>query len=474
MATPPPPRTVDLEPAKTFPLKPVLLGVAVLAIGAAAWAIWSRVNDSKKDEVWDEAWKIGSERGESSARDWLVPSGPGDLVYQRDLVRRLEDFLAKHESETPLAPHLHYEIASHLRSQLLGMGDSGTFETRKPLYDAAIAHLETIREKFPDFASNREQFRPAGARSLTDLLLDRLREERAWDEKHGLRPPAADEDVVVLLRTTKGDLRLRTLSKDAPKRVAAFVERVCKGELDGTSFFTSRGDVHSPLAAMNREAEGQTWVRGGDARTRVEKTPPAKDRAEWGTPTPATPVPPEPSRHHVQHVRGVVSAWHDVADDEDDPEQFLIVVRDSPDLDHQYTPFAIVMDEKPSLETLDRIFSQRTIRQDRDATSAALDDAAEKVADQFVDPVKIVKALVYEKDALKDCPRVATAATIRDSEKKLSTVKVDEDVPPPPPPPPAPPAPGAMEGSAPPPAPGAMGDGPMDGPPPPAGSPDGK
>ena len=440
-----------LAPRRALPWK---IAAAVVVVGLLAWgalAIRGELNESKAEERWDELARIQADREEPGGRDWMRPSQPADVAQRREHVQRLEDYLAKNADDPAVAPHVHFLIASLLRAQVLGLGNTATFETRRPLYDAAEEHLRAIQDRFPDFSMNREQFKPSGHRSLTDLMLERIREERRWDETHGLRPVEPDADVVILLRTTAGDVRLRPFLAESPKHAKAFIDRVCKGALDGTAIFAREGDVIPPNESPNRETSGETWVRGGDARTRAAKPDEKPDdaaRAKWGTQTPGDPLPPEPARWHVQHVRGVVTSWHDPVDEDDDPEQFLLVVRDSADLDLRHTPFAKATEE-PSLQTLDRIFSKRTFRQERpDITT---DPEKGKLADQFRDPVRMVKALVYEKGALKDCH---DAAKVDASEKRLDTLVKDATLVKEPEKPPAPPAPPAAPGA--PPAPGAM------------------
>ncbi len=232
-----PPAPVPTPPAapdRPFPWKLALAAVAVILLAWGAWAIWGEVNESKAAERWDAIARIQMDRESRDTHDWLSPARPGDAGLRREHVQRLEEQLSKNESDAEIAPYLHFQIANLLRTQILSLGDSGSFEVRRPLYDKALEHVRAIREKYPDWPLNREQFKPPNHRSLTELLLERLTEDRAWDEKHTLRPVEPDTDVVVLLRTTAGDVRLHPFLAEAPKRAKAFLDRACAGGVDCT------------------------------------------------------------------------------------------------------------------------------------------------------------------------------------------------------------------------------------------------
>ena len=281
-----------------------------------------------------------------------------------------------------------------------------------------------------------DRFRPADFARSVDQLLKKLEVNEKWDAVHGIRDAESDADVVVLLRTTEGDLRVRLYSKDgqSPKLSAAFADRACKGLFDGTLLFAKRADLD------------ESWVRGGDVR--VKSTPVAatdEQRLTWGGASPGDPVLPETGRHRIAHVKGTLAAWHEDDDPYDDPTQFLIETKDSPRLDTDYTPFGKI--EEVSSSTLERLSAAKT-RAD-ESTTIRQDAKLSKLADQIAKPPVIVKALVYDKGVLRAC---GSTTKIEDNEKKLETVVLDSAriIPPPPPPVPAtPPVPAAPPSTAP-------------------------
>src|SRR5262249_29721219 len=130
-------------------------------------------------------------------------------------------------------------------------------------------------------------------------------------------------------------------------------ERVCAGGLDGVKIFDRRDD------------SGGSWVRVGDDRTKdkPDAKPTDADRVAWNDDTPGEPRLPDGGRYRILATAGVVCAWHGLGETDDDTQQFLILTKDSPELNFTHTPFARVS-EAQSLETLKRIAALPTIQSD--------------------------------------------------------------------------------------------------------------
>ena len=421
----------------------IAIGVLVALLAFGAWSVWSAVRKGQEVERWERVAEVTSLRDDTIERAWAnAPVDAMTAIARDQHVEKLEALLAKEGESSPVAPHLHAVIANVLLEQILGAPSSMPDAKLTALYDKADAHLKTLEAGWPDAAINSTRLNLGDRSTVTRLVRDRLAKNREWQAKHGLKAIEPEPDVVVLLRTTEGDLRMRLFSQaDAsPALAKAFAERVCAGVYDGTALFAKRDDL------------SESWVRGGDERTKAPATPPAPgdvpDTSAWGDASPGEPTLPERARWRVLHVKGVVSAWHDIADTTDDPAQFLICVKDSTSLDFDYTPFAKLDDA--SVAVLERIHARKTRGEDK--PELRLDFKLSKTAEQFVRPVTIVKALVYDKGVLRAC---GDASKVDESEKKLETVKVDAlKVPdaPAPPTPPAPPAAGmdgAMDGETP-------------------------
>jgi cyclophilin family peptidyl-prolyl cis-trans isomerase len=400
-------------------------GLGVLVLG---WVVLQAVRDAEAESRWEDLWRIDRERDRATDRSWLRDVQPTTIAERDEYIERLEKFLREENVDPGVAAQVHARLVNLQLEQVLAHSTRGTFELRRPRYEAAAHHLNELIDRYPDSPLVRSQYQPSGYVSEAHRLLATIEKNRAFDEKHGLRDVEPDADPVVLLRTDRGDLRLRFFGSDAKEHVRRFVERVCAGGLDGTKIF--RKD----------DSDAETTLRGGDRRTsKADAT--LDDRATWGEPTEAPPVADEPARHRIVHRRGVVTAWHESSISEDDPEQFAIVVGDSPALDHENTPFAKAADAA-SLATIDRIFSERTFRQEQPDLTG--DPKKRAIADQLVTPVTIKKALVYEKGVLSTCH---DATKVRETEKRLETVVPDEDLAAAPPTPP--PAPGVPPTSPP-------------------------
>lgn len=447
----------DVEGAHALTTAPrwrgIAIGVLVALLAFGAWSVWSAVRKGQEVERWERVAEVTSLRDDTLERTWVAaPSDAMTAIARDQHVVKLEELLAKEGESSKVAPHLHAVIANVLLEQILGAPSSMPNDRLMALYDKADAHLKALEENYPDAAINATRMNVGNRSTITRLVRDRLAKNREWQSKHGLKPVEPEADVVVLLRTTEGDLRMRLFSQEdaSPALSKGFLARACAGVYDGTSLFAKRDDL------------SEAFVRGGDERTKAPAHAPAPgdalDTTSWGDPSPGEPTLPERGRWRILHTKGVVSAWHDVAESTDDPTQFLICAKDSTSLDFDYTPFGKL--DEASLAVLERIHARKT-RGDENP-DLRLDFQKSKTAEQLAHPVTIVKVLVYDKGVLRAC---GDPSKVSESEKKLETVKVDElKVPdaPTPPTPPTPPAAmdgatdggmdGAMDGASPPPA----------------------
>jgi cyclophilin family peptidyl-prolyl cis-trans isomerase len=396
---------------------------AALLIGGVLW-IWLAVREGQTADRWERLHEI-EEGFEDSSRfpysdPWpTVQAAPSDVDSRDRHVQKLEEFLAKEGSDPAIAAHVHALLADLELNQVLSMSGTTTEEALKPHYDAAKKHLETLIKDYPEAPITQSRFSPrggerssssAGYKSIASLLLARLEENREWGAKHGLHAVEPDAEPLVVLRTTEGDLRLRLFASVSPNLAKSFLDRACKGDLDGTYLFEKETSA----------------VRGGDVRARRThkgEDPTPEERMKWGAPSAGDPLVPERGRDAVLHVKGVVSAWHPgVGEELDDPYQFVVLTADDPTLDFRFTPFAKV-EGVDSMNVLERLASVKTRAAERREKNAAdVDPKFAKIATQFAKPVEIVKALVYEKGELASC---VAAARADESEKKLSTLKLD-------------------------------------------------
>lgn len=399
-------------------------GTLLALLAGGFYFVWKGVKQGQDADRWERLAAITDVRDEGT-NDLGATATPVDVISRDEYIRRLEDFIAKEAPDAAATIHAHALVANLQMTQLVSAPSSTKATERATRYASAASHWKAVKDSGVELPLNANRFRPTDAARAVDLLLQKLEVNRAWDASHGIRDAETDPDVVVLLRTTEGDLRLRLYSKpdQSPTLSKSFVERVCRGDYDGTLLFEKRDD------------SGEGWIHGGDPR--VKKSEPAatdEQRLTWvDAATPGEPLLPDAGRHRIAQLPGTLSAWHAGNDPYDDPAQFLLVTKASPELDTAYTPFGRI--EDASLPVLDRIAAGRT-RADA-KPELRLDPKFGKLADQLEAPPVIVKALVYEKGALRACH---DATKVDESERKLETVKVDalRVTPPTPPVPPAP------------------------------------
>ena len=423
-----------LRPETVRRIKRWVLVAAVLLLLLGVYAVWRYVSEGRGTDRWDDLARIDRMFGETGTRGWTEPvTSVADAAARDEHIRKLEDFLGKHASDDSIAAYVHARIANLQMEQVTGLLAGSPSASVTDRIASARKHLETLRDKYPDAPLNQERFRSSAAPSLTRLLVARLASLEKWQTEHGIKPLEPDADPVVVLRTTEGDIRLRLFGAVSPVLVKSFVDRVCKGALDGTLLFEKRDDTT------------EAWVRGGDPRTKDGLAATDEARATWGEPSVEDPLVPDEGRNRILHTKGIVSAWHERGEIPDDPLQFLLVVKPSPRMDYAYTPFARV-DGDASLSTLERITARKSRVQEKPEVRA--DPKTGRLADHLATPVVIRRALAFEKGALMACH---DATKVDETERRLDTMKLDahKEAPPPPPAPPSPPAsPPAMDGAA--------------------------
>jgi cyclophilin family peptidyl-prolyl cis-trans isomerase len=438
------PRTLPLGGRLGARARWALIVLGVLVVAAVAWLLFREAKQDEARNRWDVYQEV---RATHEDRENFFQ--PGSEITQATLDRyidKLEAWLAKWESENvddALAPQTRWRIVKAQGESLLSMQDVVDVAARSKRADRALAHLQAIQDRYPDFPLNWGfAFAPTGFANQTKRLVQWFRDNATWDREWLPKDLPPEPDTVVVFRTDRGDLRLGLYSKLGPDVTARFLKNVQSGAYDGTAF----------SARFEHDADGQSpaqGVRAGNALTREAK---ASDKTSMLPTTKSDELEgtlPDETRNRVLHVRGTVTAWHDTADPYDHPQEVVFVTRPARGLNYMHTPIGRLIDE-PSLATLDRIYAGKTWRED----PLVAHDTGEfnRLVDTFQVPVRIVKALAYKDGALLagDATSLPTKATADESEKALGTLKADayRVEPPAPATPPAPapapvPAPGA-------------------------------
>jgi cyclophilin family peptidyl-prolyl cis-trans isomerase len=418
------PRTQEGEQAlinrRAARLRLLLIVAGVLAVAGFALAIYLAVREESIHERWDVLEKLRTDFEPAQDPIWENPYGVYNPERER-YIAALEKFLDDRAKETDdaLEPHTRFLIAKTIADHILSNPGMVDMEDRSAWYAKGVAQLEAIRDDFPDFPLNWTRLSPEGYPSLTRQIIDWFAQNEAWEREYMLEARDVAADVRVLVRTERGDMIVGLYRELAPKWTAAFLDRAARGFYDGTAFVEKQdvGDATDPE---------KQYVRGGGAATRGAKAFDAEQHDEIAKTKLRAGLLPEESRNRIPHERGIVSAWHALADEYDADAPFLVVVRRSPSLDYRYTPIGKVLDDDrfTSTRTLDRIFGGNTWRED----SVVRDDAnLAGVLDYLQAPVKIVKVLVYENGTLREPGDdvLDTRAELEDGEKSLATVQVD-------------------------------------------------
>jgi peptidyl-prolyl cis-trans isomerase B (cyclophilin B) len=141
-----------------------------------------------------------------------------------------------------------------------------------------------------------------------------------------------------LIETKFGSMAIRFFPDKAPKHVENFIKLAKSGFYDKTIF-------HRVIPGF--------MIQGGDPNTKDEQ-----DKSKYGTGDPGYKVKAE--FNDRSHVRGIVSMAR-TQDRDGAGSQFFIVVKDTPQLDGQYTIFGEVV---KGMEVADKIISQPRDRGD--------------------------------------------------------------------------------------------------------------
>lgn len=401
-------------------LRALIGGVVLLVVAAVGFFIWRGVEADAEAETWDKYYVIRKDN--EPRQDPLWNDLYGVFGAQRDrYVKALDRFLeaeATASGET-LEADVRWRLAKTLADHVLSQRDLTDATKRRAYYEKALVQMEKIRDDFPEYPLNWDMWKPSKFPSLTRKFVDWLERNMAWEAKHLPTARAPDGTHTVVFRTTAGDLRAKLYVTDAKAWTDGFLERAISGAYDGTALFEKReiGDEADPR---------EHAVRGGADDSRDRKAYDATDHLEMAGDPAGGGLLPSEARNRIPHTRGILAAWHDGATEYDHPHQFMFVVKDSPQLDYDFTPVGKLVDDA-SLATLDAIFARTTWRLDPKVN----EDAGElrKVLDFFQVPVVITKVLVYDADGKLVEPEAGKAHPARDpaTTKELSLSALEPD-----------------------------------------------
>jgi cyclophilin family peptidyl-prolyl cis-trans isomerase len=415
------PAPSTLTPARTNQVRLLLIGGIGLAVLVLGFFVWRELRSQKSTSRWDDLDELQERYEPGFRQDPYFEDPAAEYRRRRDgYIRQLEAFLPRaREEDDALAPHVHWLIARAAADQVVALKDVTDASVRKPYYDRVIANLETIRDRYPEHPLNWPSLAPPGHATLTRMFLESMTSNLEWEQTHLPKDVAPAADPVVLVRTTRGDLRLGVYAEQAPAAVQLFLERARRGDYDGTAFFTKADVKRGPDDPLEQT------IRGGLAATRGAPPFDVTAHAAFADATSYEPLLPAESRWRVPHAAGTVSVWHEPADAYDGSPVFVVCVERSPMLDYEHTPIGRLLDDA-SRATARRIFESTLWRDDPRVMAEPGEVRA--VLDYFQAPVEIVKVLVYEGGALlaplgEPAPSKAAA---EESEQRLDAVKADQ------------------------------------------------
>jgi len=147
----------------------------------------------------------------------------------------------------------------------------------------------------------------------------------------------AQNDQLVVLETTSGNIVIEFFPDDAPKTVENFLNLTKSGFYDGTIF-------HRVIKNF--------MIQGGDPLSKDSEL-----QNQWGTGGPDYMI--EAEFNTIKHNRGIISMARMPTGPDTASSQFFIVHADSNFLDEQYTVFGRIVTQE-SFDTLDKIASLET------------------------------------------------------------------------------------------------------------------
>lgn len=262
-------------------------------------------------------------------------------------------------------------------------------------YEQAQQTLEQLRSQFKDFPLNNLtiQTDPSSpARPLAQIVEESIRRERDWSGKHAYVHHWPSEDRLALVETTAGSFWLGFYSADAeaPKHVAAFIQRAKRGDYNGRQVYT----VLQSIDGKGERFECGSIASGLEDRGGV-RDPAAHDRDE-----PTDSIEAEETRTTIHHEYRVVSAVKMPSSGES-ASAFLVVTKHTglTKLNGDTTPFAAVMDREKSLETIDRIGQASTYATHADTKTAS---GMFRMRDHPYPAIYLRRVSIWSKEKLED------------------------------------------------------------------------
>jgi len=385
-------REPPATPSRARALLPMWVGGAALAVVAAVVVVRA-IAGGDVDTRFQELWGRFSEAEAPLRR---AESAATAIERLEALLPQLRDSRA-HAYGLWLAAIARY--AEAFTPDKLS-SDERTANLRK-----SLAHLDALRgAAFDESLLAKNRWFSGADQTPIDALSERVRNDLAWSEAHPYVEPRPADDVVVVLRTSKGDVHLQLFRDLAPRHVENFLDLARKGTYNGTAFHFLNGGTADPLGLM-----------GGDPYSFFYNDPKKKLHIlRWGTGGLGFDIPPEESRLKIRHRRGIVTSQRVPNADWDNAVQFQICTASNPGLDRIHTPFAVVVE---GMAVLDAIIKSALTASQNAIYKDDADFRSRSTRDLLTEPVWIYKAIVYRGGIAED-----HAFPLEEGEKRISSL----------------------------------------------------
>lgn len=347
-------------------------GVVLFFVAVIAYLGTRSFRERQLDEMWDRYY----EGKQAFTFDFL---GTPDPVAARKQIELLSALTKDYPSEavTPWAMVL--VVKAHF-----ALGE----------YEQAQQTLEKLRSQFKDFPLNHLSVQTdasEGPKPFSQVIEDAIRREKDWTGKHAYVHHWPSEDRMALVETTAGSFWMGFYSEpaEAPKHVAAFVERAKRGDYNGRQVY---------LALQSIEGKPERFECGSVASGLADhggvRDPATHDRDE-----PTDTIESEDTRSTIHHEYRVVSAVK--MDSGESASRFQIVTKHNglTKLNGETTPFAAVMDREKSLEAIEKIGQSPTYGTNPETKDLA---GVFRMRDHPYPAVYIRRVSIWSKEKIED------------------------------------------------------------------------
>ena len=173
---------------------------------------------------------------------------------------------------------------------------------------------------------------------VSEFVLSEVQISELKDKVKRYKPSDLLNNEIVIVKTSKGDIKIKLFNDKAPKHCLNFKKLCNSGFYDYTSFHNVVKDF---------------LIQGGDILSRDG------NRENDGTGSPGWTINAE--INNISHKRGIVSMVRSPQDLNSAGSQFFICIKDSPFLDGEYTAFGQVIEGMEIVDLISGVPTDRSL-----------------------------------------------------------------------------------------------------------------